>query len=654
MIVSPGLAHDHTGGQLPKQSSNGIADQWDAGQALAILESLKRKIKAGQHPAFRPTPQPEALNSLQNGPAYPPSAAHNNNRMDKSRATTKPNPPPFAAAPSTVNERPSFVSSRGPHEPTPVKSSSHIELDKKLPPPHHSDGSEQGADRRREGYPTGDHYIPRDHRPSISNDHHSVLRDTRRPPPEERHYEPTWEREFYARDRRPLHDAPLSDRKPLDYPPVRDTQPIIDDRRPRLEQRQASLPPRDRRALSLERRAIPLSSRPPFEDRRPPPPPPVDDRQPIRDRPMLEERRRSLSPFARRPIFEERRPLPPRSPPPFIKPDQSIQQIPSLSERLKTPPVASTATTSRVESSEFAMPTPPADRRPVFEERRPPPTPPKSAHLPSLRERLKTPPPASMCSRSPPRTRVPSPPPLSARVRPPPNNYRPSPPPEPNSYRPAEMNSYRPPLPESNGYRPPEPSNYRPPDAAHYQRPGQPNIYRPLPPEANGARPIEANGYRPPLPEVDSYQASEASAYSSPTPGANSYRPGERTNYRPREENNYRPGNVYARRERPEYVASGATMELERRRASPPPPPPRSTGGWVDDYRDRGRERDPEYHRPPVSHTDRNPPYPPARKRSASPAPIGYDPKRARYDPKRARYERYLYNRQRSPVGGRP
>ncbi len=443
--------------------------------------------------------------------------------------------------------------------------------------------------------------------------------------------------ESYSRDRRPLHDASFSDRRPLDdHPPVRDARPApsmfddrrYDDRRPLLEERQASLPPRERRAASLERRVLPLPSRPPFEDRRPPPP--LDDRRPGRERPMLEERRRSLSPVARRPIFEERRPLPPRSPPPFIKPDDSIQRVPSLSERLKSPPVASIPATPRAEPSRFASPTLSTDQRPVFEERRPPPpTPPKSAHLPSLSERLKPPPPPSARLRSPPRTRAASPPPLSARVRPPPNNYRPG----ENNYRPGEPNNYRPALSaEPNSYRPAELNSYRPP-----------------PPESNSYRPAE-NSYRPPPPDAHSFRPIEGSAYPPPPPGANSYRPGEPTNYRPREENNYRPGDVYERRERPEYVASGARAEPERRRASPPPPPPRPTSGWVDDYRDRGRERENEYYRPPVAHVDRHPPYPPVRKRSPSPAPIGYDPKRARYEPD-ARY--YSYDRPRSPAGGR-
>ncbi|KAF8999915.1 hypothetical protein BDZ89DRAFT_1082569 [Hymenopellis radicata] len=619
MIDIPGLAQ--TSSQLSHRSSNGITDVKDPSQDLAILESLKRKIKAGQHPAFKPTPQPEALRSVWKGPAYPPAADHKDIRVDISRpaSTAKPNPPP------AVNERLPFVSSRGPQEPTSIKSSSSAflsnrdsDMDKKPSPPHHTSrnyaGRELGPDSRRESYPSGDRFIPRDSRPLTSDDQRSVPLDTRRPPPEERHYEPSREREYmdsYSRDRRPLHDAPLSDRRPLDdHPPVRDTRPAP-------------------RASSLERRVLPLPSRPPFEDRRPPQPT-VDDRRPLRDRPMLEERRRSLSPVARRPIFEERRPLPPRSPPPFIKPDDSIQRVPSLSERLKTPPVASMAVTPRVEPSRFATPTLPTDRRPVFEERRPPPpTPPKSAHLPSLSERLKTPPPPSARLRSPPRTRAPSPPPLSARVRPPPNNYRPG----ENNYRPAEPNNYRPPPP-------PEPNSYRPAEM---------NSYRPPPPESNNHRPAE-NSYRPPPPEANSYRPSEGSAYPPPPPGANSYRPGELTNYRPREENNYRPGDVYERRERPEYVASGARAEPERRRASPPPPPPRPTGGWVDDYRDRGRERENEYYRPPVSHADRHPPYPPVRKRSPSPAPIGYDPKRARYEPD-ARY--YSYDRPRSPVGGR-
>ncbi|KIM83433.1 hypothetical protein PILCRDRAFT_443724 [Piloderma croceum F 1598] len=197
---------------------------------------------------------------------------------------------------------------------------------------------DRNRDRDRDRDRERDWDRDRDRRPDFRRDARGMT-DARRPPPEQRHYEPQYSSDLPRRNdnRPPAEDAMDVDKRP---PPIA-TRPVpIDDRAGRpapIDDRMSRAPPPDRsvRVPSIDDR----QARPPSGDNRRAPSPenrnlrPAPPSQPIQDVPLR------LSTADRNPV---RGPLPPvddhTARPPLE--DRISRPTPSLQERITHPPAS--------------------------------------------------------------------------------------------------------------------------------------------------------------------------------------------------------------------------------------------------------------------------------------------------------------------------
>ncbi|KAI0041461.1 hypothetical protein FA95DRAFT_1565350 [Auriscalpium vulgare] len=461
--------------------------------------------------------------------------------------------------------------------------------DRAGPPRSHDRDREYDRERERDRDRYRDRDWERDRRPN-PRDYPGSLEPPRRPPPEDRHYEPSARPHDRKWDRRPSPPPP-SDRRP-DHRP----EPPTDDKSTRPPSGAAS--------------ARPV---PPSDDRVPPPRPPVDNRRPAP--PSNEDRARPVGgptpPENARPVVPSATepPAPPRS---GVSLEERIsrERAPSLQERISAGPVPPVAPVRIEPPRPAARPVPsleerlsraPEDRvpptavstnavRPNDEISRPRPVDPPRPNVPHDRDtRL----PASIAN-----DRDRFPPSVEDRARPASFNRAPSvsredtrAPPPPRLPSPSAPSTTRPPT-ENHSYRR-EPSRERNPEYRPYYR-------------SEFDRPLEDDRSSDHMDGAGRYGNSWSSSYNSRYPP----RPEDRraAPSPPRGEPPY-VADADRRRDPDDYNRYYNRNTEDRsywERKDRPPPPTRGGGNWDRDTyrdaqpysrydeRDRPRERDRE------------------------------------------------------------